>query len=396
MTVFAATTIRHATVSSNSSGATGTPGNGVGGPGGTGSGPPGPSGTSSPGFSGPAGTGSALRAATPTTVSNTIFADNPAPSCNGLVVDGGHIITFQNVTCPGALINPQLGALADNGGPTRTQAVGPGSPALDAVPATGAGCPETDQRGVTRPHGQGCEIGAFEHAEPDVTTGDATGISLTGATLEGQVNPNGVATSHHFEFGTTTAYGSSTPSQNAGSGVGAVAVSAAVAGLTPETTYHYRLVGTSANGTTLGADRTFNTANPPPRFLAASVRPKTFAVVGLGRATAAAKKGTTFRYTLSEAARVTFRIERVTRGRRVRGRCRKETPANRTRRACKRFVRAGSFAAAAKAGRNRKKFSGRIRRRALPPARYRATLVATDAAGGASAPRRLAFRIVRR
>ncbi|MBL1110476.1 CSLREA domain-containing protein [Streptomyces sp. 5-8] len=53
---------------------------------------------------------------------------------------------------------PLIGPLADNGGPTDTAALLPGSPALDAA----AGCPATDQRGVARPQGAACDIGAYE------------------------------------------------------------------------------------------------------------------------------------------------------------------------------------------------------------------------------------------
>jgi hypothetical protein len=55
---------------------------------------------------------------------------------------------------------PRLGRLRDNGGPTPTRALLKGSPAIDAA-AAGA-CPKTDQRGVSRPQGAGCDIGAFE------------------------------------------------------------------------------------------------------------------------------------------------------------------------------------------------------------------------------------------
>jgi hypothetical protein len=71
------------------------------------------------------------------------------------------------------------------------------------------------------------------------------------------------------------------------------------------------------------------------------------------------------------------------------------TATNRSKPPCKRYVRPRRFAAQAVAGANRKKFSGRIGKRALRPGRYRATLVATDAAGNHSRPKRLAFRIVR-
>jgi CSLREA domain-containing protein len=56
--------------------------------------------------------------------------------------------------------DPALGSLKDNGGPTRTHALGTLSAALNA----GAGCEPTDQRGVPRPQGSACEIGAYERA----------------------------------------------------------------------------------------------------------------------------------------------------------------------------------------------------------------------------------------
>jgi hypothetical protein len=54
-----------------------------------------------------------------------------------------------------------LGPLADNGGPTLTHALLAGSPAIDA--ADDGICPATDQRGVTRPQGAACDVGAYEY-----------------------------------------------------------------------------------------------------------------------------------------------------------------------------------------------------------------------------------------
>jgi hypothetical protein len=54
-----------------------------------------------------------------------------------------------------------LGPLQDNGGPTFTQALLPGSPAIDAIPLVDCTLTE-DQRGVARPNGNGCDIGAYE------------------------------------------------------------------------------------------------------------------------------------------------------------------------------------------------------------------------------------------
>ena len=69
--------------------------------------------------------------------------------------------------------DPLLGALADNGGPTPTHGLLPGSPAIDAVPVgdcidTGGTAIVQDQRGVFRPIGSGCEVGAVEFNPPDI------------------------------------------------------------------------------------------------------------------------------------------------------------------------------------------------------------------------------------
>jgi hypothetical protein len=85
------------------------------------------------------------------------------------VADGGHDLSYGDDSCPGANGNPALQPLADYGGHTQTMALRPGSAARGRVPATGAGCPEFDQRGVKRPQGPACDIGAFEFAAPTVT-----------------------------------------------------------------------------------------------------------------------------------------------------------------------------------------------------------------------------------
>ncbi len=98
---------------------------------------------------------------------------------------------------------------------------------------------------------------------PIVSTGAATGVTQTSATVSGQVNSNGAATTYHFDYGPTTTYGSSTPTAKAATGTSTV--SAAVKNLVPGTTYHFRLVATNANGTTNGGDARFTTiASPPP------------------------------------------------------------------------------------------------------------------------------------
>jgi hypothetical protein len=98
---------------------------------------------------------------------------------------------------------------------------------------------------------------------PAAGTGSATRVTVNTATLNGTVDPNGRATSWHFEYGTSTSYGARTAGASAGSGTTARSVAAAISGLRPGRLYHYRLVATSDAGTSRGADRTFSTAGPP-------------------------------------------------------------------------------------------------------------------------------------
>jgi len=97
---------------------------------------------------------------------------------------------------------------------------------------------------------------------PAVTTTAATGVTSSGATLNGTVNPEGAATTYQFQYGPTTSYGSVAPASpgSAGSGSSSVNESAAVSGLSASTTYHYRLTATNATGTTNGSDQTLTTS----------------------------------------------------------------------------------------------------------------------------------------
>jgi hypothetical protein len=91
-------------------------------------------------------------------------------------------------------------------------------------------------------------------------TASASGVSSTGATLNGTANPHGTSTSYYFQYCTSTAYGGTTASTSAGSGTGNVAAAKAVTGLSPSTTYHYRVVAVSNAGRSFGLDATFTTA----------------------------------------------------------------------------------------------------------------------------------------
>ncbi len=101
---------------------------------------------------------------------------------------------------------------------------------------------------------------------PSASTGAASAVTFDTATLGGTVNPNGTATSSFFQYGKTTAYGLQTTTVSAGAGAANVVAAAAVSGLAPSTTYHFRLVAASTAGTVDGVDGTFTTpVTPPPR-----------------------------------------------------------------------------------------------------------------------------------
>ncbi len=97
---------------------------------------------------------------------------------------------------------------------------------------------------------------------PSATTGSASSVSQTSATLNGTVNPNGLSTTVTFQRGTTTAYGTSiTPvSSPLIASAGSTGVSVNLTGLTCNTTYHFRVVASSSGGTTNGSDQTFTTS----------------------------------------------------------------------------------------------------------------------------------------
>src|SRR3954471_18043561 len=96
-------------------------------------------------------------------------------------------------------------------------------------------------------------------AAPTATTGAAKKVTSTTATVNGSVNSGKEQTTYHFEYGTTTSYGSATPDKGVGKGNKTSNVSADLASLAPSTTYHYRLVASNASGTVPGADMTFTT-----------------------------------------------------------------------------------------------------------------------------------------
>lgn len=146
------------------------------------------------------------------------------------------------------------------------------------------------------------------------------------------------------------------------------------------------------------------TVDTPPVISALSVKNRRFAVPppkGKARTATASgarpKLGTAFRYTLTEAARVQFKIERKSVGTKVGGKCKPSKGEGKAKgKRCVTWRKASPpLIVKGKAGRNVTPYSGRRRGgKVLAPGSYRARAVATDTAGGRSAPRYVSFRVI--
>jgi DNA-binding beta-propeller fold protein YncE len=113
-------------------------------------------------------------------------------------------------------------------------------------------------------HLNSCASADAEPPHAYAITETASNIKGSEATLRGTVNAENLASTYYFEYGTSKSYGSKTAETSAGSGITNQLVSKAVTGLSPFTTYHYRVVETNSTGTTAGEDKTFTTTGSPP------------------------------------------------------------------------------------------------------------------------------------
>ncbi len=99
---------------------------------------------------------------------------------------------------------------------------------------------------------------------PTVTTDPVADPDTTSATLAGTIDPGAIQSYYHYEYGLDTTYGQTTAEVDAGSGSGPVPAPQGVTGLDPNTTYHYRIVGSNSSGSILGVDGSFTTDAAPP------------------------------------------------------------------------------------------------------------------------------------
>ena len=176
----------------------------------------------------------------------------------------------------GATLNATTGAIA-----CKSVAVGSYSIVLSASNAIGTGSPSTLAMTIVA-------------GPPTVASSAATGIGAEVATLNGTVNPKGGDTMAFFQYGPTTAYGTTTTAQDMGAGSANVTFHASLTGLAPATAYHFRAVALKQGGYLYGADETFKTlampvipTNPATPLLSASGALVGFAVNPNGVATSA-------------------------------------------------------------------------------------------------------------
>ncbi len=380
------------------------------------------------------------------TAANTIMADNTGPkgvvsNCTAaLTVTGPNLENGTECGFAGhdggiSEANPELGALAANGGPTETLALLPGSPAIDH--GTNVGCPATDQRGGARPQPVGgtCDIGAYEYgaladvgvsqsaAPTQLTAGELLTYSIAVTNNGPGPDPSfGVTLTDTLPAGASLV--SAVPTQ--GSCPAAVSVAASPAlpvsctlgtlarGASAQVTIAVRpgLAGTAVNTATVGSDATDpNPANNSSQLstlvLAAPV--PTPAISGLSetattwRESAGHKHGhskhkqppvgTTFTFTLNVPASVTFTFTTTAGGRRSGKACVAPSKKNKHGKRCTRAVNAGSLTVAGKAGANSVRFTGKLSNgKTLKPGSYTATVIAT-ASGKTSPAGKLHFKV---
>jgi hypothetical protein len=261
---------------------------------------------------------------------------------------------------------------------------------------------------------------------PITTTGAATGVGETSATLNGTLGAGGLSTAY-FQYGTTAAYGASTATQSVGASSGPRSLAGAIGGLAPGTTYHFRLVADNSGGVAYGDDQTFTTeargattttaTTTTPTAQLTSRSPSVPSETSLSPVVQDARQsttrwregnrlarisraktliGTTFSFALNEQAAVTFSFSQRVSGREASGKCVAQTEKNRRKPACSRTVTAGNLTFMGHSGTNTVAFQGRISPvKKLTPGSYTLVITATNSAGERSAPESLSFTIVK-
>jgi hypothetical protein len=327
----------------------------------------------------------------PMQISGTTFANNAATGTGGNI-EGGAIrkfgtapLTITNTTLSGNTVTADPGANGGHGGGavidaavTLTNVTLAGNRATGIMPSGGSlVAPDATLRNTIVAGGipANCES-AVASATGSLETGTTCGLgagnrSAVANPRLGPLAANGGATLTHALL-------SGSPAIDTGTKAGAPA------------TDQRGVKRPQRDGIDIGAYELVGPATAHPTPSPDRTAPA-FSALDLTRHSFRARRGTTVRYELTEAATVTFRIQRRTGGRRVNGRCVKRKRSNRTKPRCVRYVRAGApQTRQATAGANRL----RLRTRRLKAGPYRLLVTAVDEAGNRSARTRIAFRVL--
>ncbi len=182
----------------------------------------------------------------------------------GYNIDSGSSCGFSAASHSMSNTQPQLDALASNGGPTQTMALPAGSPAVDAIPASVAGCTgSTDQRGTSRPQGSGCDIGAYEliattgdKTPPTVPTGlAATSVTANTVSLQWNQSTDNVGVTGYTIYRNGTAVGTTG---------GPAATSFTDVTAAPSTTYNYTVDAFDGSGNHSAQSAAVQVTTPAP------------------------------------------------------------------------------------------------------------------------------------
>lgn len=159
----------------------------------------------------------------------------------------------------------EFGTSASYGTKTAARGAGAGTRSVnESSTITGLAAGTTYHYRIVASNASGTSFGADQSFEtvspPAVATLTPQSVAPTSGTLMGTLNPGGLGATWYFEYGTTTNYGSKTPSESVGASTSTLNVSAPLTGLSAGTSYHYRLVATSSAGTSRSADAIFVTS----------------------------------------------------------------------------------------------------------------------------------------
>lgn len=163
--------------------------------------------------------------------------------------------------------------------------------------------------------------GAGVNTAPSVTSGAASAITQTTATVAGNITATGctAVTTYGIEYSTTNNFPNGTGTPVASTNLAAGSFSSALSGLTANTVYYYKAYATNAGGTTYGAQQTFTTAAPPPPAITVTALngfgnicinteagPNSFIINGTNLTTANITVGPLAGYTFAETAGGTY------------------------------------------------------------------------------------------